>query len=123
MPLATIVLKNAAAADVTFNLVGVSGNTVTYVKNGSTLLDTAKLTIQIAPGKGANRIYGKLSVPSVGVNPGTGLSEVQWTEVGSNDLSSVLKASTTAAADFAAMWGSFQSHSAMQTPFKTGNFA
>lgn len=123
MPLATIVLKNAAAVDQTFTLVGVNGDTVTYVKTGSSLLDTARLTIQIKSGKGANRVYGKLSVPSVGVNPSTGLPEVQWTEVGSNDLSSVLKASATAAADFAAMWGSFQNHTAMQTPYKTGNFA
>lgn len=123
MPLPTIVLKNAAAVDQTFTLASVNGDTVTYVRAGSSLLDIARLTIQIKSGKGANRVYGKLSVPSVGVNPSTGLPEVQWTEVGSNDLSSVLKASTTAAADFAAMWGSFQNHTAMQTPFKTGNFA
>lgn len=123
MPLATIVLKNAAAVDQTFNLVGVNGDTVHYVKSGTSLLDAARLSIQIKSGKGANRIYGKLSVPSVGVSPTTGLPEIQWTEVGSNDLSSVLKASTAAASDFAAMWGSFQNHTAVQTPFKTGNFA
>lgn len=123
MPLATISLKNAANVDQTFTLSGVTGNSVSYIMAGANLLATRKLDIVIKAGKATNRIVGKLSVPSVGTNPSTGLSGVQWTEVGSYDLSSVLAADTTAASDFAAMFGSLANHTATKTPYTTGVFA
>jgi hypothetical protein len=123
MPLATIVLKNNANVDQTFTLSGVTGNSVSYIMAGSSLLATRKLDIVIKRGKATNRIVGKLSVPSVGVNPSTGISGVQWTEVGSFDLSSVLSADSAAALDFAAMFGSLANHAATKTPYATGVFA
>lgn len=123
MPLATIVLKNAANADQTFSLSGVTANSVSYIQSGANLLATRKLDIVIRHGKATNRIVGKLSIPSVGVNPSTGISGVQWTEIGSFDLASVLAADATAAADFAAMFGSLANHAAVKTPYTTGVFA
>jgi hypothetical protein len=123
MPLATIVLKNAANVDQTFSLAGVTANTVTYIKAGASLLETQRLEINLKNGKATNRVVGKLSVPSVGTNPSTGISGVQWTEVGSYDLTSVLAASATAAADFAALFGSLANHTATKTPYTTGVFA
>lgn len=123
MPLATIVLKNAANVDQTFSLSGVTANSVSYIQAGSNLLATRRLDIVIKNGKATNRIVGKLSIPSVGVSPSTGLSGVLWTEVGSFDLSSVLAADAVAAADFAAMFGSLVNHTASKTPYTTGVFA
>lgn len=123
MPLATIVLKNAANVDQTYTLAGVSGNVATYYKAGSTLLAKSVLTLTLVNNKGTNRVIPKLSIPTVGTNPSTGLPSVQYTEIGSSDLTSVLAASAADALDFHAQFASLLGHAAVKTPYTTGTFA
>lgn len=115
-----IVLKNAAAANVTFAHRNTAGGTNVFVSAGTNLLDSKKLELTLKEGGQTNRVVGKLSVPSTGINPETGLVSVQWTEVGSFDLSSVKVASTLAQDDFLAMFASLADHAAVKSLFKTG---
>ena len=115
-----IILKNKANVDVVFVPRNTAGNVVTYVAPGATLLGAMRLDLNLKEGGLTNRVVGKLSVPTVGVNPTTGVNGVQWTEVGSFDLSSVKSATTVAAEDFFAMWKSLAGHAAVEAMFRDG---
>lgn len=120
MPSPTITLKNFAGANVVYTLVSFVGNTATYAKQGTSLLDSSRLTLQIKENGSTNRIVGKLSIPTVGVVPATGQTGVLWKEVGSFDLSSVLGASNDAAKDFAAQFASFTGNDAVKNLYTLG---
>lgn len=120
MPVTQIVLKDAANADVRFDISRRNGNTAEFVHLGDSLLDRSRLQLALKENGRTNRILGKLSVPSVDVNPGTGKPEVQYTEVGSFDLSSVLIASPAAANEFIAMFKSLVSSQVVAGMFTDG---
>jgi len=115
-----IILKNAAAQNVTFVPRNTAQNDVLYVATGTSLLDVKRLQLSIKDNGPTNRVVGKLSIPTVGTNPGTGLENVKWTEIGSFDLSAVKSASSDAAKDFFAMWASFAGHDAVKSMFVDG---
>lgn len=115
-----IILKDSADANVTFVPRNTQGNQVLYVAAGTSLLDVKRLELTLKDNGPTNRVVGKLSIPTAGANPQTGLQGVQWTEIGSFDLSSVKVASTDAAEDFFALWASFAGHDAVKTMFVDG---
>lgn len=116
----SITLKDKDGVDVVFNEVSRNGNSRTYICPGSTLLDTKRIILNLNEKGATNRVTGKLSVPSVGVNPSTGVSGVLWTEVGSFDLSSVLAADSNAALNFIAMFSAFVASDTVKNLYTTG---
>lgn len=115
-----IVIKNKALVDITFTPRSNAANNVTYIAAGTSLLDSKKIDLVLKDNGPTNRVVGKLSVPTVGVNPGTGLNGVLWTEVGSIDLSAVKAATTVAAEDFHALFVNFVASDAVKQMFLTG---
>lgn len=115
-----ITLKDKALVNHVFVPRSAANNTVVYVAPGSTLLDAKKLELTLKDNGPTNRVIGKLSLPTVGVAPGTGVSGVQWTEVGSFDLSSVKVATSAAAEDFVAMFASLLASDAVKSMFVSG---
>lgn len=121
--MSTITLKNAAGQDVVYTEVSRTAGTINFVHNGTSLLDSARLTLKLVEKADTNRVIGKLSIPSVDVVPTTGVQSVLWTEVGSFDLSSVLAADTAAANDFAAQFASLCATDTVKGLYTTGVFA
>lgn len=119
MPL-TIVLKDRNDADVTFTEARHDGNSIEFISRGSNLQDTKRLVLTLRPNGATNRVLGKLSIPTVGTIPATGMAGVLFTEVGSFDLSSVKVASQEAADDFIAMFGSLASSGTVESLFTHG---
>lgn len=115
-----ITLKNRNNVDVVFVPRETSGNNLTYISAGASLLGRLKLDLALRENGNTNRIVGKLSIPTVGVNPQTGVAGVLWTEVGSCDLTAVKAASSDAADDFVAMWASLAASPALAALYKTG---
>lgn len=105
MPL-SITLRDKDGVDVVFTEASHKQDTISFTAQGESLLDTKRLDISLRPNGATNRLVAKLSVPSVGQNPSTGIPGVQWTEVGSFDLTAVKVASADAANDFIAMFAS-----------------
>lgn len=105
MPL-SIVLKNASNTDVTFVESQHDGDSITFVAAGTSLLDRKILQIRLRNNGATNRVVAKLSLPTVKVNPTSGIPGVAYTEVGSMDLSAVKAASSEDAADFMALFAS-----------------
>lgn len=117
----TIVLKDAAGADVTYTKVSQIGAKSTFVATGTNLQDRAKLELSVIERANTNRIVGKLSIPTVQDNTSSGGDRVvAWTEVGSFDLSSVLKANTAAAEDFIAQFRSLVATNAVKDAYTLG---
>lgn len=119
MPL-TITLKNAAAVDQIYTFASRSGNVETYYKSGATLNDMARLQLNLKENAATNRITAKLSIPTTGTIPSTGLAGVLWTEVGSIDLTAVRAATSAAAADFIAQFASLAGSNAVKLLYTTG---
>lgn len=115
-----ITLKNAAGANVVYTESGHDKDTVTFLKAGASLLDSSKLALTLRRGGNTNRVVAKLSIPSVGVVPSTGVPGVKWTEVGSFDLSAVLAADTEAATDFMAQFASLAGSDVVKRMYTTG---
>lgn len=115
-----ITLKNKLLTDIVFVPRATAGNTVQYVAPGATLLGAMRCDLTIRDNGPTNRVIGKLSVPSVGINPATGVNGVQWNEVGSFDLSSVKSASSEAAEDFVTMFASFVASDAVKSMYVNG---
>lgn len=118
----TITLKDAAGADVVFTEFAHQGNEIIFRSPGSSLLDTKQLSLTLRPNGATNRVLAKLSVPSVGVIPASGVQGILWTEVGSFDLSSVKAATTEAAEDFIAMFGSLATSDTVKTLYSHGGY-
>lgn len=118
--MSTITLKDSLDADVVFTENGRVGNSRLFVHAGASLLDTARITIGLVEKGATNRVIAKLSVPSVGIIPSTGVSGVLWTEVGSMDLSSVRAASSEAADNFIAMFASLAGAAIIESLYTTG---
>lgn len=116
----TIVLKDKSNADVTFNLVGSVGEIATYRAQGDTLLGAPEVTLRIQRKQNVNRVFAKLSIPTVCVDDPCGKPVVAYTEVGSLDLSSVLAASEDARDNFVAMFASLAATEAVQAMFTDG---
>lgn len=121
MPL-TITLKNKANADVVFTEYAHQGNEILLRSPGTSLLDTKQLSIVLRPNGATNRVMAKLSVPTVGVIPTSGVQSILWTEVGSFDLSSVKAATTEAADDFIAMFGSLANSNTVKRLYSHGGY-
>lgn len=117
---ATITLKNAAAVDQIYTFASRSGNVETYYKAGATLNDMARLQLNLKENAATNRITAKLSIPTTGTIPSTGLAGVLWTEVGSIDLTAVRAATSAAAADFIAQFASLAGSDAVKLLYTTG---
>lgn len=117
---ATITLKNAAAVDQIYTFASRVGNVETYYKAGVTLNDMARLQLNLKENAATNRITAKLSIPTTGTIPSTGLAGVLWTEVGSIDLSAVRAATSAAAADFMAQFASLAGSNALKLLYTTG---
>lgn len=117
---ATITLKNAANADVVYTFASRVGFVETYYKAGATLNDTARLVLNLKENAATNRVTAKLSIPTSGVIPSTGLTGVLWTEVGSIDLTAVRAASSAAALDFHAQFASLAGNAAVKLLYTTG---
>lgn len=116
----TIVLKDKDAADVTFSLVGAVGEIATFRAEGSTLLGAPEITLRIQRKQNVNRVYAKLSVPTVCNDDPCGKQVVSYTEVGSLDLSSVLMASQDARDNFIALFASLAATDAVAAMFTDG---
>lgn len=116
----TIVLKDKDAANVTFQLVGTSGETAIFRAQGSTLMGAPEVTLRIQRKQNVNRVYAKLSIPTVCTDASCGKPVVSYTEVGSLDLSSVLAASEAARDNFIAMFASLAANQAVQAMFTDG---
>lgn len=109
----SIVLKNKANVDVTFNFVGTTANGVIYDAPGATLLDRKRLTLQLIEGKNANRVKFKLSVPSVcDTAPGC-VPVISYTQVASGDYSIVRFSSLLDRQDIDAMVASLTDSTAI----------
>lgn len=117
---ATITLKNAAAVDQIYTFASRVGNVETYYKAGVTLNDMARLQLNLKENAATNRITAKLSIPTTGTIPSTGLAGVLWTEVGSIDLTAVRAATSAAAADFIAQFASLAGSNAVKLLYTTG---
>lgn len=116
----SITLKDKDGSDVVFTEVGRVNNSRLFQSAGTSLLDTKRITIGLVEKGATNRIIAKLSVPSVGVIPSTGVSGVLWTEVGSFDLSSVRAADSNAALNFIAMFASLAADNTVKSLYTTG---
>lgn len=116
----TITLKDKDNADVVFTLGSRNGSIEQYYHNGSSLLDTARLTLNLKENAAVNRIIAKLSVPTVGTIPSTGVPGVLWTEIGSFDLGAVRAASNDAGLNFIAMFASLASSDKVKSLYTTG---
>lgn len=120
MPKTTIVLKDEAAADVTFTLVDDNGSLRKYVSPiGETLLGGAEIQLRLSRKPNVNRIMAKLSLPTVCTDD-CGKSTVSFTEVGSIDLSSVLQAPEATRLRFAALFGSLAASNEVAEMFTDG---
>lgn len=117
---ATITLKDAAGVDQIYTFASRSGNVETYYKAGATLNDMARLQLNLKENAATNRITAKLSIPTTGTIPSTGLAGVLWTEVGSIDLTAVRAAKSEAAADFIAQFASLAGSNAVKLLYTTG---
>lgn len=117
---ATITLKNAANVDQIYVFASRVGNVETYYKSGATINDMARLQLNLKENAATNRVTAKLSIPTTGIIPSTGLSGVLWTEVGSIDLSAVRAATSVAANDFIAQFASLAGHNAVKLLYTTG---
>lgn len=117
---ATITLKNAAAVDQIYTFASRVGNVETYYKSGATLNDMARLQLNLKENAATNRITAKLSIPTTGTIPSTGLAGVLWTEVGSIDLTAVRAATSAAASDFIAQFASLAGSNAVKLLYTTG---
>lgn len=115
----TITLKTVGNVDVVYVLASQVGNTKTFISAGSSLLAQKRLVLQLKEGPKTNRVVGKLSIPTVGMNA-DGIPVVSWTEVGSFDLGAVLAASSTAANDFMAQFVSLAGSDVVKTMYTTG---
>lgn len=115
-----IILKNKALVNMTFIPRQQKGSVYHYTRAGASLMDTMRLELDLRESQATNRVVGKLSVPSVGTNPSTGQPVVQWTEIGSFDLSSVKAAATIAAEDFFAMFASLVASDVVKQMYVNG---
>lgn len=116
----TIVLKDKDANNVTFQLVGTSGETAIFRAQGATLLGAPEVTLRIQRKQNVNRVYAKLSIPTVCTDDPCGKQAVSYTEVGSLDLSSVLSASEAARDNFVALFASLAANHAVQAMYTDG---
>lgn len=116
----TITLKDKDDVDVVFTLGSRNGNQEVFYSAGSSLLDTKRLTLNLKENAATNRIIAKLSVPTVGTIPSTGIPGVLWTEIGSFDLSAVRSASNDAANNFVAMFASLAGCNYVKSLYTTG---
>lgn len=116
----TIVLKDKTAQDVVFNLVGASGDSAIFRATGDTLMGAPELALRLQRKQNVNRVYAKLSIPTVCTDASCGKPVVSYTEVGSLDLSSVLAASEAARDNFIAMFASLAANQAVQAMFTDG---
>lgn len=117
---ANIVLKDALLANITYAPRNTDTNKVIYIATGTSLLDVRRLELSLKDNGSTNRVIGKLSIPTVGTSPSTGLPSVQWTEVGSFDLASVKGATKVAAEDFFAQFASFAGHASVKSMYVDG---
>lgn len=117
---ASITLKNSANADVIYVFASRVGSVETYYRAGATLNDTSRLTLNLKENAATNRVTAKLSIPTSGVIPSSGLAGVLWTEIGSLDLSAVRSASNAAALDFHAQFASLAGNAAVKLLYTTG---
>lgn len=115
-----IVIKNKALVDVTFSPRSNAANNVTYVASGVSLLDSKRIDLALKDNGPTNRVIGKLTIPTVGANPSTGVNGVLWTEIGSIDLTAVKGATTVAAEDFHALFVNFVASDAVKQMFLAG---
>lgn len=115
----TIVLKDSENNDVTYSLTGFDGKVATYRASGAILLGDSQLTFRITRKPTVNRIVAKLSIPSVCTDP-CGKQTVQYTEVGSLDLSSVLAADQAARDNFVAQFASLAASAAVADMYTDG---
>lgn len=116
----TIVLKNRLNQDVTFSKVGLSGSSVVYEANGTTLMDRKRLILSLAEGKNVNRVKFKLTVPTMCADNGC-VPTVSYTQVASGDVSVVRFSSEEDRANLAAMLGSLASSQAVKDMINDGS--
>ena len=117
----SITLKNAANADVVYNLARKAGNTAYFVSAGASLLEKSRLTLQIVEKTDTNRVVGKLSVPSILECPDQCVTpKVAYTEIGSFDLTAVLASKPADLENFFAQFKSLISSAAVRAMYEDG---
>lgn len=114
----TIVLKDRNNADVTFSLTSVSPNGLVFDNRSGALLNRKRITLSLNEGAKTNRVRCKLSIPAVATVDG--LPVVQYTQVGSCDISVVTFASDEDRQDLAAMFGSLATSAAVTDMIEAG---
>lgn len=117
----TITLKDHTDGDVTYHRIFSDANSMRYVTRGASLLGNSQLDLRIDRRANVNRVYAKLSLPTVCVDAQScGKTVVQYTEVGSLDLSSVLMADEDARNNFIAQFASLASKEEVAAMFTDG---
>lgn len=105
----TIVLKDGANADQTFNFKGTTQNgAVIYERQSDNLIGRAQVSLSINGNANVMRVKGKLSVPEVcsSAESGCAAISVSYTEVGSFDISVPTISSSVSRDDFISMFSS-----------------
>lgn len=103
----TIVLKDAANADVSFNLVsGENPAQIIYENQSGPIVGRKRIVLSMKQNANVNRVKARIAIPSVSVDPLSGKSTVAWTNVASLDVSSVLYAPADAATEMMALFES-----------------
>lgn len=115
----SIILKDAANADVVYVESRRYGNSVDFIHMGANLLERSRIVLTLNENGKTNRVLGKLSIPTV-QDDSNGVPTVVYTEVGSFDLSSVLVADAAVAEDFMAQFGSLIANQAVKLMYTTG---
>lgn len=117
----TIVLRDADSNDVTFTLFSASGDSLRFGHTpNDVLLGQEEVQLRIQRKQGVNRVYAKIILPHVcDAAPGC-TPVVDFTEIGSLDLSSVLMADSATRKRFFALFASLASSPDVQAMVEDG---
>lgn len=117
----TITLKDNNDGDVIYHRILNNSGSMRYVTRGASLLGNSQLDLRLDRRANVNRIVAKLSIPTLCVDAqACGKAVVQYTEVGSLDLSSVLMADENARDNFIAQFASLASKDEVAAMFTDG---
>lgn len=117
-----IVLKDQDSEDVVFTHVSTAPGSLVYVNRGDSLYDQKRLTLSLNESANVNRVKFKLSVPTVDVDPTTGLPAVSYTQVASGDVSVVKFSSLADRKLISALQDSLLSSAEFKNLIETGSF-
>lgn len=116
----TLTLKAADGTDIVYNLIESTGSSAQYVHTaGESLLGSSEVAFRLTRKANVNRVYAKLSLPNVCVAD-CGETTVTFTEVGSIDLSSVLRAPVAVREEFIARFVSLVASAQVNDMFVDG---